>query len=126
MSILMQEIILIGMPITFFYNWCAAILQAAGDTQIPLYILLIAMGINTILDFVFVAGMHMGTSGTAIATVTAQLVATIICICIMKKKHKEFFFHRKDMAIDVGLMKKQLSLALFQHFISQVFILENS
>lgn len=100
------RIILIGMPITFFYNWCAAILQAAGDTQIPLYILLIAMGINTILDFVFVAGMHMGTSGTAIATVTAQLVASIICIWIMKKKHKEFFFHRKDMAIDVGLMKK--------------------
>lgn len=100
------RIILIGMPITFFYNWCAAILQAAGDTQIPLYILLIAMGINTILDFVFVAGMHMGTSGTAIATVTAQLVASIICICIMKKKHKEFFFHRKDMAVDIGLMKK--------------------
>lgn len=100
------RIIMIGMPITFFYNWCAAILQAAGDTQIPLYILLIAMGINTILDFVFVAGMHMGTSGTAIATVTAQLVASIICICIMKKKHKEFFFHRKDMTIDVVLMKK--------------------
>lgn len=99
-------IILLGMPITFFYNWCAATLQAAGDTQIPLYILLIAMGINTILDFVFVAGMHMGTSGTAIATVTAQLIASLICVWIMKRKHKEFFFHKKDMVLDKGLMKK--------------------
>lgn len=105
-------IILLGMPITFFYNWCAAILQAAGDTQIPLYILLVAMGINTILDFVFVAGMHMGTSGTAIATVTAQLVASMICICIMKKKHKEFFFQRKDMAMDIGLLKKTSKFGL--------------
>lgn len=105
-------IILLGMPITFFYNWCAAILQAAGDTQIPLYILLIAMGINTILDFVFVTGMHMGTSGTAIATVTAQLVASMICICIMKKKHKEFFFQRKDMAMDIGLVKKTSKFGL--------------
>lgn len=99
-------IILLGLPVTFFYNWCAAVLQAAGDTRIPLYTLLVAMSLNIVLDFLFVAGMHMGTSGTAIATVAAQLTALVICMAAMRKKHPEFFFGHKDMIMDSGLIKK--------------------
>ena len=99
-------IILLGIPVTFLYNWCAAVLQAAGDTKIPLCTLLISMILNIILDFVFVAGCHMGTSGTAIATVTAQFSAFIVCICIMRVRHPEFFFGRKDLIFDQQLMKK--------------------
>lgn len=100
------RIILLGLPITFFYNWCAAVLQAAGDTKTSLYTLLIAMGINTILDFVFAVFLKMGTSGTAAATVTAQFTASFICVCVMKKKHPEFFFQRNDISLDQGLIKK--------------------
>ncbi len=105
-------IILAGMPITFFYNWCAAMLQAAGDTKTPLYTLLIAMALNTVLDLVFVAEFHMGTSGTAMATVTAQLAASVSCVCVMKKKHSEFFFHSKDLIMDEYLMKKTAKFGL--------------
>ena len=99
-------IILLGLPVTFFYNWCAAALQAAGDTRIPLYTLLGAMSLNTILDLVFVAGMHMGTSGTALATVIAQFTASVVCAAVMRKKHPEFFFGRKDLIMDPYLIKK--------------------
>ncbi len=99
-------IILLGLPVTFFYNWCAAVLQAAGDTKIPLCTLVIAMCLNTALDFLFVAGLHMGTSGTAAATVTAQLTASVICMAVMRKKHPEFFFGRKDCVMDSGMIKK--------------------
>ena len=99
-------IILLGLPVTFFYNWCAAALQAAGDTQIPLYTLLTSMLLNIVLDLLFVAGMHMGTSGTAIATVTAQFTASVICMAVMRKKHPEFFFGQKDLVMDTGLIKK--------------------
>lgn len=100
------KIILFGLPITFFYNWCAAVLQAAGDTQTPLYTLLIAMGINTVLDFILTVFMKMDTAGTAIATVTAQLSSSLICICVMQKKHPEFFFRRNDISFDHGLIRK--------------------
>ncbi len=99
-------IILSGLPVTFFYNWCAAVLQAAGDTRTPLFTLLLAMSLNTVLDVLFVAGMHWGTAGTAAATVAAQLTASLICLCIMRKSHPEFFFGRPDMIWDEGLMKK--------------------
>lgn len=100
------KIILMGLPVTFFYNWCAAVLQAAGDTRTPLGTLLIAMSLNTVLDLLFVTKMQMGTAGTAIATVTAQFTASVICVCIMRRKHPEFFFGRKDLGIDSGLIKK--------------------
>lgn len=99
-------IILLGLPVTFFYNWCAAVLQAAGDTQIPLYTLLIAMSLNTVLDLLFVVKMQMGTRGTAIATVTAQFTASVICICVMRRKHPEFFFRRSDLVIDKNMVTK--------------------
>lgn len=107
-----ESFLLAGMPITFFYNWCAAMLQAAGDTKTPLYTLLIAMALNTVLDLVFAAEFHMGTSGTAMATVTAQLAASVSCVCVMKKKHSEFFFHSKDLIMDEYLMKKTAKFGL--------------
>ena len=99
-------IILLGLPVTFLYNWCAAALQAAGDTRTPLYTLMTAMCINTVLDLFFVIKMQMGTAGTAAATVIAQLIASLICIAVMRDKHPEFFFGREDLVMDKGLMKK--------------------
>jgi len=67
------QIIFIGLPATFLYNWCSAVLRAAGDTETPLWTLFIAMCMNLALDVAFVLGLHMGTAGTALATVIAQL-----------------------------------------------------
>lgn len=67
------QIIFIGLPATFLYNWCSAVLRAAGDTETPLWTLFIAMCMNLALDVAFVPGLHMGTAGTALATVIAQL-----------------------------------------------------
>ena len=106
------RIILLGLPVTFLYNWCSAALQAAGDTQTPLFTLMIAMSLNTVLDFGFVVGMNMGTAGTAVATVVAQFTASIICLCVMRKKHPEFFFSHIDLAWDCGLVKKTAKFGL--------------
>ena len=100
------RIIFVGLPATFLYNWCSAVLRAAGDTETPLWTLFIAMVMNLGLDFVFVLGFHMGTSGTAMATVIAQLFSAGICLWIMKKKHPIFFFGRKEMVMDLPLLKR--------------------
>ena len=105
-------IILLGLPVTFLYNWCAAALQAAGDTKTPLYTLMIAMCLNTALDLLFVAGFHRGTEGTAAATVIAQGLASVICLCIMRKKHMEYSFTRSDMGYDKTLIKRTARFGL--------------
>ena len=67
------KIIYLGLPAVFLYNWCAAVLRGAGDTRASLWILLLAMGLNTILDFLFVLSFGLGMAGTAYATVVSQL-----------------------------------------------------
>lgn len=105
-------IILLGLPVTFLYNWCAAALQAAGDTKTPLCTLLIAMSLNTVLDLLFVVGFHRGTEGTAAVTVIAQGTASVICLCIMRKKHREFFFDRSVVGWDTWLVKRTAKFGL--------------
>lgn len=57
------RVIYLGLFATFFYNWCSAILRAAGDTKTPLWILVIAMGMNFSLDYLFVVCCDTGISG---------------------------------------------------------------
>lgn len=61
---------------------------------------------NLALDVAFVPGLHMGTAGTALATVIAQLFSAGVCLWIMRKKHPIFFFSRKDMGMDLPLLKR--------------------
>lgn len=105
-------IILMGIPVTFLYNWCAAALQAAGDTKTPLFTLMTAMSLNTVLDLIFVAEFHRGTSGTAAATVIAQGTASLICLYRMRKSHPEFFFTRSDIRLDKILMERTAKFGL--------------
>ena len=54
------------------YNALSAILRGYGDSVRPLYFVAVACVANVILDVVFVAGFHLGASGTALATVISQ------------------------------------------------------
>lgn len=89
------KIIYLGLPAVFLYNWCAAVLRGAGDTRASLWILLLAMGLNTILDFLFVLSFGLGMAGTAYATVVSQLFAAFICLGYMKNRLRNCCFMRE-------------------------------
>ena len=60
------------------YNMISSILRALGDSKTPLIFLVIASGINIILDLVFILVFKMGVSGAAYATVNPQLIACLL------------------------------------------------
>ena len=68
------------------YNGVASILRALGDSKTPLIFLVVASGLNIILDFVFILTFKMGVAGAAWATVVSQLVAGGWCF-IYARKH---------------------------------------
>lgn len=57
------------------YNVCAGIRQSAGDTKTPLYFLVLSCVCNIGMDFLFMAGFHMGVGGAALATAIAELIS---------------------------------------------------
>ena len=63
---------------TVVYNMGAGILRAMGDSRRPMLFLMATCVLNVALDLLFVAVLHMGVAGAAVATVIGQIAAAVI------------------------------------------------
>lgn len=82
---LYMRIYFAGMPVIMLYNFGAAILRAIGDTQRPLYYLILAGIINVLLNLFFVTQLHLGVAGVALATVLSQVVSAGLIVATLLK-----------------------------------------
>ena len=85
MSLIYLRIVFCGIPIVAAYNIFASVLRALGNSRTPLIAMIIAALINVILDLTFVAVLHWGVAGAALATVTAQAFSALYCFMIVRK-----------------------------------------
>ena len=99
-------IIFAGLPATFLSNWCSAVLRAAGNTATALWVLAVAIALNTTLDVALVAVCRWGIAGAAAATVAAQLFAALACLVYMRRKYPRLLFGRRDMVFDGALLAR--------------------
>jgi putative MATE family efflux protein len=63
-----------------FYNIVSGILRGLGNSVFPLLTLLLTSCLNVILDIWFVAGLDMGVTGAAWATIVSVAVSAVVCI----------------------------------------------
>lgn len=110
------RIVLMGLPVATFYNICAAILRAIGDSFTPLLFLILASFLNIILDYSFIKYLHMGVSGAALATVISQAVSALLCFLYMQKKYPQLRLHREELVPSKALYRKLLSTGLSMGF----------
>ncbi len=104
-SVTYIQIMFIGLPAMFFYNFYASALRAIGDSKTPLYFLIIATIINIVLDYVFVAYFGMGVMGVALATLIAQLVSGILSHFYVMKNIEIFQFSKGEFVFDKEIAK---------------------
>ena len=121
MAIVYFRIYALGLIFQFGYNIVAAVLRGVGDSQATMYFLLIAAVLNVGLDILFVAVLHLGTMGAALATDIAQAgccaAAVIYMVCrypIFRWKPKELTFEWK---LALNTLKIGFPMAL-QQFIA--------
>ena len=105
------RVILAGMVFTFTYNYLASALRAVGDTKTALYFLLLSLGYNLLMAWLLVAVFHMGITGTALATASAQLLSSALCLIYIRKRRPFLTIHRADMKMDLELMGLTSSFA---------------
>lgn len=86
------RIYVMGLIFQYGYNIFSSILRAVGDSAATLYFLLIASVSNIILDLLFVAGLHWGVMGAALATDIAQAGSFVAAYCYMVRKYPVFRF----------------------------------
>ena len=116
-STLYLQIYFIGIPFLMVYNYGSQILRALGDSNRPLYILVISGIINIAFDFWFVIGFDLDVAGVAWATVLSEVVSAILVVLWLTFYKKGFVVLRfsklkMDMISFKNIMKVGIPSAI--------------
>lgn len=101
-------IFLLGIHGLAFYNIFAGILRGLGDSMSALIFVLVATGLNIVLDLYLVINLNMGVRGVAIATVISQFVSAILTF-LKLRSYKEIKLELRHL-----IPHKHNSLTLFK------------
>jgi len=111
MAVSYFNILMLGNIGIFGYNSLAAILRGLGDSQTPVYFLIISTILNIIFDLIFVLVFDWGVKGAAWATVISYFIAYVVGIIYLNKKHKIISVNL-NLKFDKKIFKKILDLGL--------------
>ncbi|WP_051226964.1 MATE family efflux transporter [Butyrivibrio sp. MC2013] len=92
--------------VTFSYNLFSGMLRSIGNSFMPLVFLIISSVTNIILDYSFIALLHTGVEGAAVATVISQGLSALLCLVYLIRKVDILIPKREHFSLDVGLMKE--------------------
>ncbi len=106
------RIMFLGIAGTAYYNILSGVLRGLGDSFWALVYLLVATVLNIVLDLFFVAGLGMGVSGAALATVIAQAVSALLCIVRLAMLKELFDFKLKYLRVKKAHAKNIIRLGL--------------
>ena len=103
------RIIFVGLVFTFLYNFFSSTLRALGDSNSPLYFLIISAILNIFGDLFFVVVLHAGSNGCAVSTVISEMLCCLFCIIYIQKKVPILRLGKKWMVFDSSLLKKTIA-----------------
>lgn len=108
MARLYIRILFAGFPAMMFFNLCAAVLRAVGDSKTPLIAMAAASLTNIALDAIAVFVLDLGIGGAAAATVLSQCLSGVIC-ALRIWRSADLRFTREDLR-----PQRELSAALLR------------
>ncbi len=99
-----------GIVFVSAYAGVSALLRALGNSKVPLYFLIAASIINTILDIVFVKYLGMKVFGAALATIISQFISAVTCMVYAYRTISYFRISRSDMKADKDIIMQSVKL----------------
>ena len=93
-----------------------ATFRGSGDTRTPLYVAILANGLNIFLDYVLIFGVwgfpRLGVSGAAIATSISRGVGCLLLFIIIFNKKRPFHLPFKLPKVDLSIIRRILSIGI--------------
>ncbi len=106
------QIFFAGTVFLFVYNTGGGLLRAMGDSKTPLYCLIAASFLNIALDFLFVLNFHMGIEGTAVATVIAEAVSSLLILGALWRVRDIWKEDKIIFQVDEGMTRRILRIGI--------------
>ena len=114
-----------GVTFTMVYNFCAAILRAAGDTRSPLIFLTFAGVLNVLMNLLFVCVLNMNVAGVALATTLSQGVSAVLVVIALMQRTDDCRLELKKMHFYGEQIKKIVRIGLPAGTQSAMFSISN-
>ncbi len=125
-AIVYLKILMLGVPFSILFNFCAAIFRTSGETNKPFIYLVISGATNVALNLLFVAVFQMGVVGVAIATVVSQVFSSTLILIRLMRNEGLFSFRLKNIEFSWKLFGKMVAVGLPAGLQSCAFSLSNS
>lgn len=125
LSALYMKICFGGVTFTVLYNFCAAILRAAGDTRSPLIFLTFAGVLNVLMNLFFVRVLDMNVAGVALATTLSQGVSAVLVMIALMRRTDACHLELKKMRFYGTQIRKIIRIGLPAGTQSALFSISN-
>jgi len=107
-----MTVILLGNIITHIYFGLNAVLRAAGMPEKSMYATLYTVGINLILNPLFIFVFKWGIQGSALATVISQVVMLVWQYSLFQSKGSFLHFTREGLRLRWNIVKDSIAIGL--------------
>jgi MATE family, multidrug efflux pump len=101
LAVAYMRVIFLALPFLYLYAFVMAMLRGAGDSKTPFYFMLLSVGIDIVLNPVFIFGIgpipRLGIAGSALATFIAQAVSLTALIRHLYKRNHMLVLHRDEL-----------------------------
>jgi putative MATE family efflux protein len=123
LAVAYTRIMFASVPFMFGYNYVMTILRGSGDSKTPFYFLILSVGLDIVLNPVFIFGLgpfpKLGISGSALATFIAQFVSLAALLAYLYRKKyflritkEELHLLRVDWSIVRVLVQRGIPMGL--------------
>lgn len=106
------QIIFIGM---LWFPFCVSTsnyLRAEGNAKDAMYAMLIGIGVNTLLDYIFIFPMNMGIQGAALATILGKLTTFFYLIGYFASRKSIIRIRLRHFRITKNILNPTVSVGL--------------
>ncbi len=119
------QIVMIGVPFSMVYNFCAAIYRTAGETKRPFIYLVVSGLMNVLLNLLFCGAFGMGVVGVAVATVVSQVSSAVMIFIDLLHNKGLFSFSFKNIEFCFHKLKRMVAIGIPAGLQSAAFSLSN-
>ena len=106
------NVLYLGIPFQMLSNNFTAISRAVGESKKPLYFFMISVGVNFVLDLLFVKQFGWGVEGAAWATIVSEIIAAVLTGVYVFRCNENIKITTADLKPDFKTMWEQIKLGI--------------
>ena len=124
-ALIYVRIYVLAAPFILLYNFGSSVITADGDTQRPLYYIMIAGVTNVILNIILCFIIEEKVAAVAIATVASQIIGAILVSCRLMSMDGVCRVNIKKLCFGISALGKVLAAGLPMALVHALFPLSN-